>query len=56
MREEPTCRRCREHGRVREATLVHHVVPLAEGGTHSPGNLMSVCDSCHQTIHAELGR
>ena len=34
---------------------VHHKLPLAEGGTHDEGNLISLCQSCHARIHAERG-
>ena len=33
----------------------HHKLPLAEGGTHDEGNLVSLCQPCHARIHAERG-
>jgi 5-methylcytosine-specific restriction protein A len=32
------------------ATEVHHVLPLADGGTHNPENLMAVTKACHSRI------
>jgi 5-methylcytosine-specific restriction protein A len=29
---------------------VHHIKPLAEGGTHNETTLMSLCKSCHSAI------
>ncbi|WP_456264571.1 HNH endonuclease [Helcococcus ovis] len=34
---------------------VHHIKPLAEGGTHDKKNLISLCKSCHARIHASRG-
>ena len=34
---------------------VHHKVPISQGGTHDPSNLMSLCRSCHNKIHHEIG-
>ncbi len=42
-----TCQRCGRYGRV----TVHHVVPLAQGGTDDPHNLLFLCPACH--AHAE---
>ena len=47
----PLCEMCKEQGRYVLATLVHHIKPLSEGGTHDEGNLMSLCASCHERIH-----
>ncbi len=30
---------------------VHHVVPLHQGGTNRPTNLVTVCQSCHAGSH-----
>lgn len=37
------CQPCRREHAVTEATVVDHIVPLAEGGTDDPGNLQSIC-------------
>lgn len=30
---------------------VHHIIPLSRGGTTTKGNLITVCESCHQARH-----
>ena len=47
----PLCEQCKEQGRYVLATLVHHIQPISEGGTHDESNLMSLCVSCHERIH-----
>lgn len=47
LRRHPLCYDCTAEGRTTEATEVHHVRPLSEGGTHAFGNLMSLCKSHH---------
>ena len=36
---------------IRCASEVHHVTPLAEGGTDAPSNLRSLCGDCHTQQH-----
>lgn len=48
----PLCEICRQAGRYVDATEVHHVKPLAEGGTNSVDNLQALCKSCHSKITA----
>lgn len=55
VKEHPFCERCFEAGKLTPVDEVHHIVPLARGGTHERGNLMSLCRSCHNKIHHELG-
>lgn len=31
---------------------VHHVIPLSRGGTTTKGNLITVCQDCHDRRHA----
>ena len=31
---------------------VHHKIPRSWGGTNNPGNLICVCQGCHQKIHS----
>ena len=54
-REHPLCERCLEEGRVSLMDEVHHIVPVSQGGTHARSNLRSLCRSCHQRTHQELG-
>ena len=47
----PLCEMCKEQARYVLAMLVHHILPISEGGTHEESNLMSLCASCHEQIH-----
>jgi 5-methylcytosine-specific restriction protein A len=51
----PLCENCKAEGRLIPAELVHHVIPIENGGTHNLHNLMSVCKSCHNAIHNQNG-
>jgi 5-methylcytosine-specific restriction protein A len=50
LSESPLCILCQKHGRVTAASEVHHIIPLAKGGTHDYNNLMPLCKSCHSEI------
>lgn len=53
----PLCAMCAQQQRAIPASEVHHILPLAKGGTHDPDNLMSLCKPCHSRITlAEGGR
>jgi 5-methylcytosine-specific restriction protein A len=50
----PICEPCRKNGKVVPATLVHHVLPIKEGGARLDSeNLMSCCSACHEAIHGK---
>lgn len=51
----PFCEKCLERGVPVPVEEVHHIVPTARGGDDSFENLMSLCRSCHNKIHRELG-
>jgi len=56
-RKHPTCEDCKARGITAPVALVHHVVPLDQGGARlDHANLRSMCDACHQATHAELQR
>ena len=55
VREHPFCERCREEGRLTPVAEVHHIRPISRGGTNQWDNLMSLCQSCHNKIHHEMG-
>lgn len=57
QRDEYSCRICGRGGgrRLRgrrldegEGLEVHHIIPLRDGGTHHPRNLITLCSSCHR--------
>lgn len=35
-----------------QAHQVHHILRRSQGGKHEPSNLLSVCNFCHEHIHA----
>ena len=51
----PYCEKCFAEGRMTPAEEVHHILPVSKGGRHTPDNLMSLCRSCHNKIHHDLG-
>ncbi len=51
----PLCEQCAKADKVTPAAEVHHILPLARGGTHETSNLMSLCSSCHSAITAKEG-
>ena len=51
----PFCQVCKRYGRLIRASEVHHIVPLADGGSNKHNNLLSVCHRCHMKLHAERG-
>lgn len=55
VQAHPLCEQCLKQGRTTPTEEVHHIIPLSRGGTHSTDNLMSLCQSCHNKIHHDLG-
>ena len=53
--QHPLCEQCEKEGKLIPAAEVHHKIPISKGGTHARENLMSLCRSCHNKIHHELG-
>ena len=51
----PLCERCLKAGRMTPLEEVHHILPVSRGGTHDESNLISLCRSCHNIIHLEMG-
>jgi len=47
LQAEPLCRDCAAKGRIREATVPDHIVPLALGGDDTDANTRSLCTPCH---------
>ena len=50
LANSPLCEMCLRHGYTTAANEVHHILPLVDGGTHDPANLMSLCKPCHSRI------
>ncbi len=50
IQAHPLCEQCMSEGRLTPAEEVHHILPLASGGTNDEGNLMALCKSCHSRI------
>ena len=55
IKQHPLCERCQEEGRLTPVDEVHHIIPVSQSGRSTPDNLMSLCHSCHNKIHHELG-
>jgi 5-methylcytosine-specific restriction protein A len=51
----PLCETCLAEDKCVPAAMVHHHVPLADGGNNAPINLQSLCASCHGSHHAKDG-
>lgn len=53
MAAHPLCNRCQR----RNAEIVHHIVPLADGGEHCrEENSEALCRKCHIEEHHGTGR
>lgn len=49
-----TCEQCGKpfkEARGRDSLVIHHIIPLKDGGTDDLENLMVLCRSCHNKIH-----
>ena len=51
----PFCEECYKRGVLTPTEEIHHIKPLAHGGTHAENNLMALCKPCHSRITAEMG-
>lgn len=47
LRDRGLCQPCEAHGRITAASAVDHITPKSHGGTDAPGNLQSICHTCH---------
>lgn len=50
-RDQYKCRRCGANLRGVFYREVHHIVPLARGGSNFMSNLISLCSECHDKQH-----
>ena len=53
LQAEPLCRDCAAKGRIREATVPDHIVPLTHGGSDEDSNIRCLCADCHLARTAE---
>ena len=51
----PFCEECYKRGVLTPTEEIHHIKPLAHGGTHAEDNLMALCKPCHSRITVEMG-
>lgn len=49
MRENAVCQRCGS----KEHLVVHHIIPVIQGGTREEKNLVVLCTGCHVTIERQ---
>lgn len=48
LNAEPLCRQCKSIGKYVEASIVDHIIPIADGGSeYDTANLQPLCKSCH---------
>ncbi len=52
----PICSDCAEQGKTKVAQVVHHIIPLDQGGTNAFSNLMSLCTTCHEKKHKRFSQ
>ena len=53
--KHPFCEECFKNKRLTKTQIVHHIKPLAEGGTNTEDNFEALCWSCHNKKHPERG-
>lgn len=55
LKTDPLCEDCMGRGKVKEAVLVHHIKPVKDYPELRLvfSNLRSLCDDCHEEIHAK---
>lgn len=53
QRDGYRCGNCRARGGRRGDTELHahHIVPIAQGGSHRRSNLVTLCEACHGAAH-----
>lgn len=51
-RDGGRCVRCGSTNKVQ----THHIIPLSKGGTNHSFNLITLCESCHESQHKHLAK
>ena len=54
-RDHNACQMCRQKGKFRRATTVHHLKHLRDAPelALTDSNLISLCSECHEIVHPE---
>ena len=47
-RDNYQCQKCKAKNTILQ---VHHIIPRSKGGTNTPSNLITLCESCHKAVH-----
>ena len=50
-RDKYQCQECKRKGITRDADMVHHCNPDALDMFYDTGNLISLCNTCHNVMH-----
>lgn len=53
-RDKYQCQECKRKGVIRDADMVHHCNPDALDMFYDTGNLISLCNTCHNTMHDRI--
>lgn len=53
--KNPLCEECLKIGIIKAAELVHHRIPIKNGGAeYDYSNLEAICHECHNRIHRQM--
>lgn len=55
VKEHPYCELCKKDGVFNPTEQVHHILPIAEGGSNEWNNLIALCKYHHSQLHAIRG-
>lgn len=50
-RDNYTCQECGDQHGSEQGLCVHHIIPRSRGGSDDPGNLVTLCETCHILVH-----
>lgn len=57
LQRHPLCERCERRGHVVPAEIIHHRIPITEGGARlDEANLEALCKTCHEREHGRWWR